>query len=356
MNLKSARLNVLTKHELCTLLLSLVLVLSTYLYSNAADVKVSGYGASGFNVSTMEYFNHDTQLTYYEGKIQCEMIYNEDIEAQIDFRGDSYDNIVELREFSLKLRLHDYMNLKVGNLKKPFGYEYLINREDLLTIERSYHQQKISEMGYGGRNTSVMLYHKYDKDEADFPFAYNLALFRNNGVYAGGVARALYYPDDDFSIGGSYMLLSRYGADKIRTHGLGFEIEYEKKNFIIAYELAFVQNPEEILRRIKFNTETGNNIDERFFSGGSKLYAAYEFNFSYKFLRKIQPIMMIGSFFPEFSEKGTHALQSLIGCNFYIHHDVIVRLNADLMFMTNKDSDDYNSEASQFLIQIMARF
>ncbi len=340
----------------CALLFLFLFNLLLSLETTAADVKVSGYGATGFNVSQKEYFNHETQLTYYEGKIQCEIDYNDDIEAQIDFRGDSYDNVVELREFSLKLNLNDYINLKVGNLKKPFGYEYLINREDLLTVERSYHQQKISEMGYGGRNTSIMLYHKFDKKQKDFPFAYNASIFRSNGVYAGAVIRALYYPDDDLGIGGSYMLLSRYAPDAIRTHGLGFEVEYEKKNFLLAYELAYVQNPEEILRRKRYEEETGEDIDVRFFSGGTKLYAAYNFNFSYKFLRKIQPIIMAGTYFPEFSEEDTYAIQYLIGCNFYIHHNILVRVNADIMMMTNKDTDGYNTDPSQLILQVMARF
>lgn len=356
MKKQSAHISCVYWKIFCALFLLFIFNFSLSNYSFATDVEVSGYGATGYNLSIQEYFNHDTQLTYYEGKIQCEMIYNDDIEAQIDFRGDSYDNNVELREFSLKLRLNDYMKLKVGNLKKPFGYEYLINREDLLTIDRSYHQQKISEMGYGGRSTSLMLYHKYDKDQENFPYTYYLSVFRNNGLYSGLIARALYYPDDDLGIGASYMLHARYGPDKIRTHGLGFEIEYEKKNFLLAYELAYVQNPEEIVRRIKYNEETGENIDERFFSGGTKIYAAYDFNFAYKFLRKIQPILVFGTFYPEFSEKDTYALQFLAGCNIHIHHNVILRLNADLMLMTNKETEGYSSDASQLLIQIMARF
>ena len=99
------------------------------------DFSFSGFGSTGYIFYERNIIKGVDQESFYEGKFQVDIKINKHIEAQLDFRGNSFDQDVELREFSVKFKYHDYIKFKFGNLKLPFGYEQLINRENLPTVE-----------------------------------------------------------------------------------------------------------------------------------------------------------------------------------------------------------------------------
>jgi len=107
------------------------------------DYSFSGYGAAGFRVHDRNQLRKYNQEVYYEGKLQFNYSVNKDIEAQLDLRGNSDDNRIILREFSVKFEYIKQLKFKIGNIKKPFGSEELLEREEMTTIDRSYAHQSI---------------------------------------------------------------------------------------------------------------------------------------------------------------------------------------------------------------------
>ena len=122
----------------------------------AQELTFSGYGATGFRFFNRNSLNDFNQETYFEGKLQADLDYGKNIEAQLDLRGNSTDNSVNFREFSVKFEYWKKLTLKIGNIKKPFGYEYLTNRDELIQIDRSLNTNRIAEFGYGDRAISLM--------------------------------------------------------------------------------------------------------------------------------------------------------------------------------------------------------
>ena len=152
-----------------------ICVLFVYQNNSFAQMKFSGYGSTGYKFWNRNPLIRNNQEVFYEGKLQADYKVNKDIEAQLELRGSSEDNMVRLREFSVKFEYMRRMKFKVGNIKTPFGYEQLINREESVFIERSLIHDNLSEFGYTQRSVSLMVYSKYSDEDPDFPFSYYFA-------------------------------------------------------------------------------------------------------------------------------------------------------------------------------------
>ncbi len=100
----------------------------------AGDISFTGFGSTGFISYERNIIKGESQESFYEAKLQANIELTKKIDAQLDFRANSFDPDVELREFSVKFKYHDYIKVKFGNLNLPFGHEQLVNREDLTTI------------------------------------------------------------------------------------------------------------------------------------------------------------------------------------------------------------------------------
>lgn len=330
-------------------LLFLILLLIATTVNYAQKIKWSGYGAVGYKYYNRLVLNHYNQETYYEGKIQADIEFSKKIEGQLDLRGNSVDNSMKLREATIKLEISDYLNLKVGNIKKPFGYEYLVNEEELISIERSYVQERNAELGYGGRAVSIMAYHKYSDKHPEFPFSYYLSIFRDNTLFTGIVSRFEYHLDQ-FGIGLNYMFENKGGDYKISTHGFGGGIFTESNDLNTSMELFLVQDPFESNRR----KLQGN--DEKVFSFGGKISASYFFEMNEEFLKGIEPVIMLSSFTPDTDATDDHVIQLVTGANFYLHKQVRARINGDLRLTKNQYNSDYSTQDSRLNLQIQMTF
>lgn len=316
---------------------------------NAQKINWSGYGAVGYKYYNRNILNHYNQETYYEGKIQADIEFSKKIEGQLDLRGNSVDNSMKLREATIKLELSDYLNLKIGNIKKPFGYEYLVNEEDLIPIERSYIQESLAEYGYGGRAVSLMVYHKYSDKHPEFPFSYYFSIFRDNTLFTGIVSRFEYHLDN-FGIGVNYMFENKGGDYPISTHGFGGGLFMEDNKFNSSLELFLVQDPYESNRR-KLMGE-----DEKVFSFGGKISASYFFDMDEEFLKGIEPVVLLGTFTPDTDVTDNQVIQLVAGANFYLHKKVRARINADLRLTKNQYNDDYSTQDSRVNLQVQMMF
>ena len=213
----------------------LILLLNPVIF--AQDVSFSGWGKTGLMIFDRNINEGYSQETYYQGKFQTSFKYDENIKAQLDFRGNSIDNSVKLREFSVNFKYSDKLRWKVGNIKKPFGYEQSVKRDDLISVDRSNVYNSIAELGYGGRAVSVMAYRKFSEKRADFPFSYFISVSKDNSFNSSLTTRGIYHLDS-YSYGISYMFQNYGGRIDIQTHGFAtdflIELFYTETNMLIS--------------------------------------------------------------------------------------------------------------------------
>ena len=322
----------------------------------AGKIDFNGYGAAGYSIYDREYMNKANQEAYYEAKIQADIKISDEIEAQLDLRGKSSDYSVNFREFSIKFDFFEYCNVKVGNIKKPFGYDQMINREELITIERSYVQNKMADLGYGGRNISIMAYNKYSKKDEEFPFTYLVSLFKDNSSGFGFGTRLRYHIGKT-AFGVNYLMQKTGSTPSAISHGIAADFAIEKKKYTNSLEFFLVQDPVEELRRRAINNDLGTDFyDLKTYAAGAKLLTAYKFDADYKFLKNVQPMLLLSFYQPDIDINQDHVIQALLGVNMFIHEDVALRLNVDLRFNKNRYNSSYNTHDSRFIFEIQAKY
>lgn len=328
--------------------LCLILLLPTIYF--AQELSFSGYGATGFKMYNRNRLNDLNQETYYEGKLQADIKYNKHLKAQLDLRGNSTDNSVNFREFSLDIDYWEHLSVKIGNIKKPFGYEYLSNRDELISVDRSLNTNRISELGYGERAVSLMAYYKFDEDEMNFPYSYYISFFKDNSFRSGAVTRFAYHFDDDYSLAFNYMFQNQGGDEKINTNGFGIDFSVDKKRINGNIEVFYVQDPVEGIRRRLQNRE------EIVYAAGLKLMGGYKIDIDDSIFEDIEPLLVLGYFVPDFDNNGNHVIQAVLGANIYFDDDVRLRLNGDLRMTKNEFNDDYTTEESRAVFEVQVRF
>ncbi|MFH0736436.1 MAG: hypothetical protein V1773_18755 [bacterium] len=335
--------------QICRNLITFFIVIGFVNVIFAQEIKFSGYGSVGYRFFNRNILNGYNQESYYEGKLQADIEYNKHIEGQIDLRGNSTDNSFKLREVTVKFDYMDYMKIKVGNIKKPFGNEQLYNEEDLFTVERNNVHQNISEMGYGGRAVSLMAYYKYSKKRQNVPYSYYASFFHTNSLYNGLAARFEYHAGD-ITYAANYLIEKKGGDYPITAFGAGLDFELNKNNFTSVIELFYVQDPNEgILRKLR-------NEDEKVYSVGAKFLAAYQFDLDGEVVKKIEPVFLTGYFLPDKEINSNHVIQTLLGVNIYFHKMVKLRVNADLRLKKNQFNSDYSSKESRAIVEFQMSF
>jgi len=313
-------------------------------------IEFTGYGATGFMFRNQNKLREYNQQVYYEGKLQADIKISKDFEAQLDFRGHSEDQNVILREFSIKYEHFDKIKFRAGNIKIPFGFEQLMNTEDLLTVERSYLHRIISDYGYGGRRISLMAYYNYKKQNPQFPYSYSLNIFKDNSLNSGIAARAAYHFNNDLSTAVSYQIQSKSGEEKITTNGISAELLYEDKSYFTAIEIVYIQDPfERIRRRLAGQSE---NVT----AAGLKSLIGVPINTGGEIIKSVEPVVLLSLYTPDSGELKYHTFQALVGANFYFDKDVRLRLNGDALFTKNLYNDAYNTIGSKLIIEIQVRF
>ena len=134
------------------------------------------------------------------------------------------------------------LRFKMGNIKRLFGYEYVENREDLLTINRSVVQNSMSLRGYGVRSVSLMAYYNYSDKRPDYPYSYAMSIFKDNSSGSGIGLRGLYHINK-INFGLSYIFQSIAGNYPISVNGLELQASYRKEKSQIHFGLVYAQDP-----------------------------------------------------------------------------------------------------------------
>ncbi len=326
----------------------LFLLLGTLVFAQE-NIEFSGYGATGFIIYNRNRLRKFNQEVYYEGKLQADVKINKDIEAQVDMRGSSEDGKVSFREFSAKFEYWKHMKIKVGNIKKPFGLEQLVNKEELISIDRSYIQRTISDLGYGGRSVSVMAYYNYKKKDPEFPFSYFLSVMKDNSQN-NGIAGRFSYHNNDFIYSANYMYLNKGGEVPFNSHAFSADAGIETDDYSLNLELLYVQDPIEGIRRKQIG------VDDKIFSSGVKINSSIAFKIGGEVIKKIEPSLLLGFFAPNSKEMKYHTLEAMGGVNVYFDKDARLRLFGDGLFTKNIYNNDYTTIGSRFILEMQVFF
>jgi hypothetical protein len=325
------------------------------------DVEFSGYGATGIVIYDRDVLSQYNQETYYEGKLQADIEFSDHIEAQLDIRGNSTDNSMNFREFSVKFKYAEKIRFKFGHIKRPFGYEQMLNHDELYTVERSVLQNTLSDLGYGGRTVSFIAYYNYSKKRPEFPYSYNVSLFKDNSLSSGIALRGLYH-FNDYAVGFNYLYQSRSGWRKINVQGIGLEFVIDQNQLFADAELVYVQDPIQglqILEQQKTRRDAGLpplNDDEFVYTIGAKLITAYKFLVDGEVVNSIEPVILLGYYQPDSEISNRHVVQGVLGGNVYFHKKVSASINADLRLTRNEFNSEYTTDDSRFTLELQARF
>jgi hypothetical protein len=314
-----------------------------------SQVKFTGFGATGIQLFERPISIGVSQEVYFKGKLQAEIKVNKDIEAQLDFRGNSADERVTLREFSAKFEYWERMKIEIGNLKQPFGLEQMVSDEDLELVDESFINQQLSDFGYAVRSVSVMLYSKYKDEYEYFPFSYYFSLFKNNSLTSGLYAR-LSYHNNDFIYSVNYSFQSIGRDYPIKANAFSGDITFNPENTKISLEAFYVKNTEAVLENVVLNG------DENIFAAGVKLLAANTFDIDGKIVKGLEPVFLFGYFSPDIDESEFHTLQFVPGLNLYFHDDVRLRLNYNKLLSKNRFNKKYSSINSLGIVVLQVRF
>jgi hypothetical protein len=317
--------------------------------SFSQEIKFKGYGAAGYRFMDRIRIVETNQETYYEGKFQAEFEVNKHIEAQLDFRGNSDEQRVDLREFSAKFSYIPRLKFEVGNIKRPFSSEYMESEEDLAAVRRSYLTEAAGDLGYTGRSVGIMAYYN-TKDVEKFPHSYYLYIYKNNNVQNGIVARYVHH-FSSMQAGINYFLLNTGGDYPISTSGFASNFLYKVKDFLVETEVMLMQDPVESIRR-KLQFIKDNDV----WAWGARLLSVYEFDTGGAVIEEIEPLLLLSYFQPDAKAGEQHTIQTLVGVNFYFDKDVRLRLNGDVLLTKNEFSDDYNTHDSRFTLEVQVRF
>ena len=328
---------------------SLVLILFVFQNNLFAQMEFSGYGSTGYKFWNRNPLIKNNQEVFYEGKFQADYKVNKDIEAQLELRGSSEDNMVRLREFSVKFEYMRRMKFKVGNIKTPFGYEQLINREESVFIERSLIHDNFSEFGYTQRSVSLQVYSKYSDKDPDFPISYYSSLFKNNSL-AFGWANRFSYHCGNFIYSANYMYLHKGGEEPINVNGFAADAGYESNSLNANIELSYVGNPEEQVRYLLMNDEKKVNAT------AVRVAGSFVFDIGGDVIKFIEPVLLLGYFAPDINDSDIHTVQTIIGVNLFFHKDVRLKINGNGLFAKNKFQSKYSSDDSRLFLELQVNF
>jgi hypothetical protein len=327
------------------------------------DIDFTGFGAAGYLFIDRNPLTDANQPTYYTGKLQAEIEFNDEIEAQLDLRGNSVTNNIVFREFSAKFKYFTYLRFKMGNIKRDFGYEYVENRENLLTINRSVVQNNLSLRGFSIRAVSIMAYYNYNKKRPDHPYSYSIALSKDNSLGTGVGLRGLYHVAD-YRFGMSYLFQSRGGNYPISVHGVNLEGNYSNKKSSLHIGLSIIQDPlrgQEILALNSDFEETrppSVSGDENVASLGTVISGGMGFDTDARIIKTLEPLFLLSMFIPDSRKMNVHTLQGVLGLNLYFTKKVRFRLNADLRLTKSAfdDTGKYATNDSRAIAELQVRF
>ncbi len=331
-------------------ILSLIFAVALAASMRAQEVRFSGFGATGIRMYDRNPVAEFNQEYFYEGKLQADIRLSKKIDAQLDFRGDSDERTVVLREFSVKFDYFTYARIKLGNVKKPFSVEGLADRDEYIPVFDSHLHRRNEELGYAGRNVGLLVYYNANLEKRpELPFSWAAGVFKNNSYLTSAYARGSWH-SGSWTTSLGYALLSRSHDDAVTTQGISADFGYRTPAFESQVEAMLIQDPDEQIRRRLLGQ------DDAVWSPGVRSLTAFRIPVDGDIVETVEPYLLLGWSAPDAETTEWHRLEIMAGVNVFVDDDVRLRLTADGLLTRDRYSDDYSTHGSVFSFEVFIRF
>ncbi|MDX9758464.1 MAG: hypothetical protein RBU27_04805 [Bacteroidota bacterium] len=316
----------------------------------AQDVTFSGFGATGVRMYDRNPVSRYNQEFFYEGKLQADIALSKKIEAQLDFRGDSEERTAILREVSVTFKQLTYARVRLGNVKKPYSIEGLMDRDEYIPVFDSHVHRRNAELGYAGRNVGLLVYYNANLEKRPtVPYSYAVGVFKNNSYVTTAAARGSWH-HGGWTTSLGYTVMARSHDDAITTHGISIDAGYTTAAFEGTIEAMLAQDPEEGIRRRLLGQS------DVVWSPGVRALAAVRVDVGGTFVRTIEPYLLLAWSAPDANAARVHRAELMAGVNVFVDDDVRLRMVADGLFTRDRFADTYSTHGSVFSIEIFFRF
>lgn len=300
------------------------------------------------------YSSKETQgFRYFRAKIELDVDVSDEIELQVDLRGDARDETVELRAVHVDFEYTDAFQVRVGYLKKRFGLEALENRENLPTVERSDVNAFLSTLGYVGRDYGIQVFRRYRGEGR--PLSFRTGLAYNDSRTGGAFARFTLHDRPDHRRVGAGVIYQYYRTNKVDSgadHILaaGIDAGFTRGSLDIDAEIVAGRDPVETqLRRF-----TGDHGPVNFLGARSTLL--YRIAVPTRVVRTLEPVLLLGILAPDAGAPEQNRLQALGGLNVYFDEDVRLMINGFGLAARNRFQVDRSYSGSAFRVVLQAQW
>lgn len=292
-------------------------------------------------------------IRYFRGKIEFDIELSDEIDLQLDFRGDSRDEQVELRELHIDFAYTDAWRVRVGFLRKRFGLEDLSSRENLPVVERSDVNDFLSALGYVGRDYGVQLFRRYDDEGPPVSYLAGLAYNESHTASAHGHLILHDRADTRRLLAGLVFRRSKNieveaGVQHVAAANVGLELE--RGPLIVGVEAFGGNDPVESALRAFLGE------DDRVFFLAGRGVAYRHVALPGRVVRAIEPVLLVGVLAPDAAELDANRLQAHGGLNIYFDDDVRLMIEGFGLAARNRFQSDRAYSGSTFRVVLQAQW
>ena len=295
--------------------------------------KISGWLRAG----TEYFYNNDFRENFYRAKVQFDVKVSDNLDAQIDVRGESDTHEMELREAYLSVDLGKAEALDFGQSKKRFGIEFQRGKEKLLTAERTLIYRHLEPFGFAGRDVNIRYYRNAKPDGRRNGTSISLGYSEDHNTTAVGHWTRL-NTLGSLALGASGVLqIDKIEGGTQTVWAFGAELLREGEKHHVEIEAVMGQDP----FRSEFEKSFGDGKNV-YFLGGKFLYGHR--------LGRLEPVFVSSLLAPDVDVFEINTIELLVGLNYYAASMLRLGLNGDLLLATSTQNQDERTYAGSNVI------
>ncbi len=287
------------------------------------------------SLSTGLYYEYQDSHTRKANRAKIEFNVNikKNIKGQIDIRNRKKTNEIYLKGAWIKLRSDSPVKIKIGSIKKRFGFEETFSKDELYTIDTSIINRHMEYFGYVIRGQGVEIYRKY-KGEGH-PYSFNTGAYYHesqNYYFSGRMVKHNFPFFDHAGVSGILRFSLLNSKESFGAFGIDVSKSVNSMNF--EAELFYGDDTDATaFRRLSGRWEKVNFL-------GFRSLIRKEIKLNKSRLRKIEPLVMFCYLAPDTESLDVHQLQSLLGLNLYVTKKTRFRINGDMVLSNNPVEKD----------------
>lgn len=288
-------------------------------------VEYSGYAEVG---GLYEYKAYDPE-SYARAKLEFQFKLSSRTNVEIDIRGDSRKEQIELRQVVAEMEYSPQFEINVGKMRKRYGAEQQVSHEKLPTVERSLLHRFVAPFGYVSRDIGVQLHWK-DKKETDRTDLW-LGVHYNESRQLTLLARWSKHGILGLDQIGWDVLIERFrGEETFTVFAASVDAVYSSNSFSSDVEFFLGQDPIESQYRML------SGKSERAYFTAAKTTLTQKFQFDNELVKALEPVLLLTFLAPDVDNIDVNRVQLLLGFNIYLEKDVRLMMNSDVVLSNNR--------------------